>query len=465
MAQKLNPWSGTPFVDANGDPYAGAQLFVYTAGSATKATTTKDLAGASNHANPIILNSAGQIADGSGVAQAMWQTEGATLKLVLAPSTDTDPPIAAIDTFDDIPGINDTTTTSSEWISAQTPTFVSTTTFTVAGDHTSTYHFGRRVECTQTSGTEYGTIVTSVFTALTTITVIMDGGTNLDSGLSQVNVGLLTVTNESIPNTTSLTQRWAKGTDLASATALPDSPDGNYADVTGTTTITSILTTGKVGTVIKRQFDGALILTHHATDLILPGGANITTAAGDEVEFVEYASGDYRCTNYTAATGKAVVETGITLGTSVASTSGTEIDFTSIPSGVKKITITLKGVSTNGTSNKLIQIGDAGGIETSGYLGASSFHAVASVATSNYTAGFGIKSATASNIHHGAITLYLHDSLDWVCSGDVALSDTTGTFTLAGSKTLSAELDRVRITTVNGTDAFDAGEINIQYGL
>ena len=69
MAQKLNPFSGVPFIDANGDPYSGAQLFVYVAGSSTKQTTTKDLAGASSHANPIILNSNGLIADGAGAAQ------------------------------------------------------------------------------------------------------------------------------------------------------------------------------------------------------------------------------------------------------------------------------------------------------------------------------------------------------------------------------------------------------------
>ena len=101
--------------------------------------------------------------------------------------------------------------------------------------------------------------------------------------------------------------QWSKGADVASATALVLLTDGNYFDVTGTVTITSFNTTA-VGTQIKLHFDAACILTHHASDLILPSGANITTAAGDEAEFIEYASGDYRCTSYTRATGKAVVE-------------------------------------------------------------------------------------------------------------------------------------------------------------
>lgn len=102
----------------------------------------------------------------------------------------------------------------------------------------------------------------------------------------------------------------SKGADVASATALPILTDGNYFDVTGTTAIASINTTGAIGTVIKLQFDGILTLTHNAADLILPSGANITTAAGDEAEFVEYASGDFRCTSYSKASGEAVVSSG-----------------------------------------------------------------------------------------------------------------------------------------------------------
>jgi len=102
--------------------------------------------------------------------------------------------------------------------------------------------------------------------------------------------------------------KFNKGADVASAAALAIPNNGNYFDVTGTTTITSIASVG-IGTVIKLHFDGALTLTHNATTLILPGGANITTAAGDEAEFVEYAAGDWRCTSYTRASGKAVAAT------------------------------------------------------------------------------------------------------------------------------------------------------------
>ena len=95
--------------------------------------------------------------------------------------------------------------------------------------------------------------------------------------------------------------QWSKGADVASGTALPLLTDGNYFDVTGTTTVTSMNTTGGAGTVIKLHFDGAVTLTHHATNLVLAGAANFTTEAGDELEFTEYGAGTYRMTGWSLA--------------------------------------------------------------------------------------------------------------------------------------------------------------------
>ena len=100
--------------------------------------------------------------------------------------------------------------------------------------------------------------------------------------------------------------RFSKGADVASAAGLTLGTDGNYFDITGTTTITSIGTLA-IGTTVKLHFDGILTLTHNATDLILPAGANYTTAAGDEFEFTEYTTGDWRCTGYVLASGEAIV--------------------------------------------------------------------------------------------------------------------------------------------------------------
>ena len=150
-----------------------------------------------------------------------------------------------------------------------------------------------------------------------------------------------------------------------------------------------------------------------------------------------------------------------TAGTAVASTSGTAIDFTGIPSWVKRITVIFNGVSTSGTSVPLIQIGDSGGIETTGYASSGS-SASGSVGTGNSTAGFIIYSATAAAISSGHYVLTLIDGTTWVGSG-VFKNTTTVTCFNAGDKALSGTLDRVRVTTTNGTDTFDLGTINILY--
>ena len=154
---------------------------------------------------------------------------------------------------------------------------------------------------------------------------------------------------------------------------------------------------------------------------------------------------------------------GFTLGTEQASTSGTAITFTGIPAGTKMIIINLHGVSTNGTSLLLCRLGDAGGIEDTGYLGTGA--EFGGVATSDVT-GFRVEGfATAAAIRHAQIILTLEDSTDfaWTFSSMCARTDSAGFAVGAGRKLLSAELTQVNITTINGTDAFDAGVINISY--
>ena len=146
-----------------------------------------------------------------------------------------------------------------------------------------------------------------------------------------------------------------------------------------------------------------------------------------------------------------------------ATTSGTSVDFTGIPSWAQRITIMLDGVSTSGTSNLLFQIGDSGGIEAASYLGAGGAVSTSSAAAANYTTGFGVDAASAAGILSGAIQITKLGGNTWVCSGMLAASNTPGVFLVAGSKTLSATLDRIRITTVGGADTFDAGLANIAW--
>ena len=121
----------------------------------------------------------------------------------------------------------------------------------------------------------------------------------------------------------------AIGAAIASATALPALLDGNYAHVTGTAAITSIITTGTVGSIIWLEFDDVLVLTHHATNLILPGEADITTAAGDVAGLLEYGAGTYKGFIYSKKSGAAVISGG---GGAFA-TSGTENLFAGTMAG------------------------------------------------------------------------------------------------------------------------------------
>jgi hypothetical protein len=147
-------------------------------------------------------------------------------------------------------------------------------------------------------------------------------------------------------------------------------------------------------------------------------------------------------------------------GTAVASTSGTSIDFTGIPAGVRRITVMFQGVSTNGSSVPIIQLGDAGGIETTGYLGAATTNG----AGANFTTGIALSNTAAgTNIRHATIIISSFGSNAWSAFGCIAQSESAAGGTTASSKTLSDTLTQLRITTVNGTDTFDAGSINILY--
>ena len=147
-------------------------------------------------------------------------------------------------------------------------------------------------------------------------------------------------------------------------------------------------------------------------------------------------------------------------GTAVASTSGTSIDFTGIPSTAKRITVMLAGVSTNGTSPFLLQLGDAGGIENTGYVSSSTGFTGTGGSTSSSTAGFVVAYDTAAYIVSGAVTFNYVGANLWVSAG-VGKMATNVSFTSGGDKTLSDTLTQIRLTTVGGVNTFDAGTINI----
>ena len=165
-----------------------------------------------------------------------------------------------------------------------------------------------------------------------------------------------------------------------------------------------------------------------------------------------------------SAAGKVNIESSVLQSaTSQASTSGTSIDFTGIPSWARRITVMFQGVSTSGTSQFLIQLGTgtAPNYTTSGYAGqANNVGGVSAMSI-----GFIVSSnVVAANNYNGIITLATLGGNSWAESGTLMqhVSTTNGTFS-GGSVTLSEALTAVRITTVNGTDTFDAGSINIMW--
>lgn len=223
---------------------------------------------------------------------------------------------------------------------------------------------------------------------------------------------------------------------------------GGTLNVTGASTLAGGATIGGVAAVAVAPGANGNVLTSNGTTWTSSAPSTGVATAIGQIPFSTNGS------TY-AATAK------IVSGTAVASTSGTSIDFTSIPSWVKRITVMFDGVSTSGTSFIQFQIG-SGSVSTTGYNAAQSQQASGASGGASGTSGFGLQSALAANLIYGQAIFSLLGSNTWAFLFNGAT--TTGqavTLLSAGSKTLSGALDRVRITTVNGTDTFDAGSINL----
>ena len=149
----------------------------------------------------------------------------------------------------------------------------------------------------------------------------------------------------------------------------------------------------------------------------------------------------------------------LTSMTAQPSTSGTSIDFTSIPSWVKRITVMFNGVSTSGSSVIQVQLGDSGGVEATGYLSSSS---TAGGTITAITSGFAVCTPAAASVISGHCVLTLINTNTWVQTSLIKSATNTMAYS-AGDKATSDTLTQVRITTVNGTDTFDAGSVNVLY--
>lgn len=248
--------------------------------------------------------------------------------------------------------------------------------------------------------------------------------------------------------TTGFSYTFASGT-----TTLIANPAGTLA--TGTITMPVGPADGMVVTIESTQQVTAVTVQGNTGQSLVGGAAQLIP--NQPLSYM------YRQSNTTwyPIAGGAGRATALVSGTSVASTSGTSIDFTGIPSWVRRITVMFNGVSTSGTSNYLIQIG-SGSVTSSGYTSTAGTNG-GTGATS--TAGFlGTAATNAADTQLGHAVITLVGSNIYVYSSTLGqYSSAARTNTSGGNVTLGGALDRVRITTVNGTDTFDAGSINILY--
>ena len=163
-------------------------------------------------------------------------------------------------------------------------------------------------------------------------------------------------------------------------------------------------------------------------------------------------------TNKTLGSGLVAGASLITSGTAVASTSGTSIDFTGLPSWVKRITVMFREVSQTGTDNFLIQLGTSSGPITSGYISSCS-----GGSSPTSTAGFIVAEDTAAEKDIGQLVISIFSTSSWIATGLFTRSGSVGLRNSIGQLTGAGTIDRVRITTGGGTNTFDFGSINILY--
>ena len=216
-------------------------------------------------------------------------------------------------------------------------------------------------------------------------------------------------------------------------------------------TVVAVTATGATVTGTLAVSGGVTLTT---TLPVLQGGTGVTTSTGTGAGVHSVGP------SISSAVMTTMASSVITSGTAVATTSGTSIDFTSIPSWVKRITVMMNGISTNGTSPGLIQIG-SGSVTTTGYISSAVVGGVGA-AIVNSTSGFIRYYDNSTFIPSGLYILCLVGSNIWAGSYTSTLSTSYACYG-AGAVTLAGVLDRLRFTTVNGTDTFDAGSVNILY--
>jgi hypothetical protein len=266
-----------------------------------------------------------------------------------------------------------------------------------------------------------------------------------------------------LPLTTGVTGTLPVANGGTNATTAPDARTSLGAAASGAVTASGL--TQATARLLGRTTasTGAVEELTVGTGLSLSAGALAGVSASDTVVGVvelattaEVQTGTDTTRAVTAAGFRAA---NIVLDTAKASTSGTTVDFTSVPSWAKRVTVMLDAVSTSGTSFLLVQVG-AGSIQSSGYTASSTIGTGVSTSTAGFIAYPGAVAAATTT---GVLVLETMGSNKWTVMSITCPSTTTAAAMGVGVVSLSGALDRVRVTAANGTDTFDGGSINISW--
>jgi len=285
----------------------------------------------------------------------------------------------------------------------------------------------------------------------------LTSGTYVNANLSNV----LTVGTVSANRTISTTGTITTGT-------IPNLTAGTTTSTLGTITNLSSGTTNSTSVIATSGTIG----TFNSTSVIATSGTigTFNSTTGTIGNLSTTLAGDFTITQGTGTIGTSKVTPAnlsqpFTRATAVASTSGTAIDFTGIPSWAKRITVAISGLSASGTSANLLRVGTSSGFVTDGYTsGVTVQGGTNAVNGANNTNGFNFSpSPAAVSVACGMLTLLNISGNTWVHASVIGFTNDSYSATGGGNIALGGTLDRVRITTVNGTDTFDAGSINIMY--
>lgn len=430
---KLSPLGPFRAFDNNGDPLALGKLYTYEAGTSTPKATYTDASGDTSNANPVVL-------DSSGYAN-VWLGAGG-YKFILKTAAD-----ATLWTIDDVGG-------DSENAFGASITSISTNT-----NVTDVYRNGL-IRCTAALTLTLIAAATAEEGFYFLVTNASSGNVTIDPDGAETIDGASTFT--LYPNDSVIVI--CNGTAWFTAFALP---------VSGITT-NQISTSGSSGVVFKNS-GGTTAMTvgsTNTTNVSVAGGLAVTGAlsAGSlSSQIVAYsnvvAASIASASEIRSATASKLVDAAQLLSalqpysTTSATTSGTQKDFTSIPAGVRRIVVNFTGVSSDGTGVWQLQIGDAGGLENSGYDGV----VFRDGASTGFSSAFLLQQVvTATDLYSGTIVLSRGDNSTntWHISGALSANNALYVHVSAGAKSLSAELTQLSI--IAGGNNFDAGKITVE---